>query len=44
MPIYTTNEGKTIELGDLLGEGGEGAVYKIRKSRSVQYLRQLNVA
>ena len=35
MPIYTTNEGKTIELGDLLGEGGEGAVYKIRKSRSV---------
>jgi len=35
MSIYTTNEGKTIELGDLIGEGGEGAVYKIRKSRSV---------
>lgn len=35
MPIYTTNEGKIIELGDLLGEGGEGAVYKIRTSLDV---------
>jgi DNA-binding helix-hairpin-helix protein with protein kinase domain len=32
MSIYTTSEGKTIELGDLLGIGGEGAVYKIRQS------------
>lgn len=32
MLIYTTSEGKTIELGDLLGIGGEGAVYKIRQS------------
>ena len=35
MSIYTTNEGKPIELGDLLGIGGEGSVYKIRKSRNV---------